>query len=352
MKPSSKVLLAIASVLFLFTCFSLKELTLFERIDQLKKEKKIVILTSEEINTQQNKKISPVEVALGKLLFYEKKLSRNNNISCASCHIPEKGFSNGETFGTGTNQNHTKRHVPHLYNLSLNTTLFWDGRVNTLEEQLSKVITSKEEMDMTFKELLVRLNQDSEYKKKFYEVYKEEEITRHTLTRAMVSFERSLIALDSPYDRFIQGDTTALTSLQKKGMTLFIGKANCISCHNGKNMTDNGFHNVGIRTSDLGRHAIDKVGMSNEFESTPYPFFSMFKAFKTPSLRNVGMTAPYFHDGSKKTLREVLELYNKGGENPDKTGLAKEIMPLNLEESELDALESFLQALTSSKNNY
>lgn len=350
MKPSFRVLLTIASVLFLFTCFSTRELTLFEKIDLLKKEKKIIVLTLEEIDVL--RKTSPKELALGKMLFYEKKLSRNNNVSCANCHIPEKGFGNGESFGTGTHQNNTKRHVPHLYNLSLNSSFFWDGRANSLEEQLSKVITSKDELDMTFRELLERLNKDQEYQTKFKEVYPEEEITKHSLTKAIVAFEKSITAIDSPYDRFIQGDTGALTTIQKKGMEIFIGKGNCIACHNGKNMTDNDFHNVGVRTNDLGRHAIDKVGMSNEFESTPYPFFSMFKAFKTPSLRNVETSAPYFHDGSKKTLREVLELYNKGGENPDKTGLAKEISPLNLEEAELDALENFLHALTSQKKEY
>ncbi len=235
-----------------------------------------------------------------------------------------------------------------MYNLSLNTSLFWDGRASTLEEQVAKVISSKDEMDMNFKTLLERLNGDEAYLKKFEAVYQEKEISRQSVIRAIVAYERTIVVMDSPYDRFIQGDSNALTLVQKKGMNLFIGKANCIACHQGKNLTDNSFHNVGVRTNDLGRHAIDKVGMNNEFESTPYPFFSMFKAFKTPSLRNVQTTAPYFHDGSKKTLREVLDLYNKGGENPDKTGLAKEINPLNLEESELEALEKFLEAFTSS----
>ena len=115
------------------------------------------------------------------------------------------------------------------------------------------------------------------------------------------------------------------------------------------NLSDNAFHNVGVKTNDLGRSEFDKIGMKNEFESTPYPFFSTFKAFRTPSLRNIGNTAPYFHDGSKKTLRDVLENYIKGGENPDKTGLAKEVKPLDLNEQEIESLLDFLNTLSSPK---
>ncbi len=347
MKTAHKALLGMSLLLFLFSCFVTRELSLFEKIDQLKKEKKLEALTPENCVVKPSKTGSKEEAALGKLLFHEKQLSKHGNISCASCHIPEKGFSNGEAFSIGTNQTNTKRHVPHLYNVSLNSSFFWDGRASSLEEQLNKVLSSKDEMDMSFRELLERLNKDDQYRKAFSTIYGEEGITKQLVTKAFVAYERTILAMNSPYDRFLLGDTNALTSLQQKGMELFIGKANCIACHQGKNMTDNTFHNVGVRTSDLGRHAIDKVGMSNEFESSPYPFFSMFKAFKTPSLRNIERTAPYFHDGSKKSLREVLELYNKGGENPDKTGLAKEINPLNLEESELEALEAFLHSFTS-----
>ena len=318
-----------------------------ERIEKLRKEKKLVSFHPEEKKAKNDKYSNKEVIALGKLLFQDSILSRNKNVSCASCHNSEKGFSNGEAFGIGTNGNKTKRHVPHLYNLDKNSTFFWDGRVSSLEEQLSKVITSKDELDMSYGEVIKRLEGHDVYKAKFNSAFPGNGISRSTITQAIVAYEKTIIASDSPFDKFLDGDSSALTSIQKKGFELFITKANCIACHNGENLTDGLFHNVGVKTNDIGRSQIDKIGMSNEFNSTPYPFFSTFKAFKTPSLRNVGTSAPYFHEGNKKSLREVVEFYNKGGENPDQTGLAKEIRPLNLEEEEIEALVNFLGAFTS-----
>jgi cytochrome c peroxidase len=337
-------------VSFFLLSLAFSNTTLLEKKkEQLRKEKKLI--SYRPVVALSNKDSSMIE--LGKLLFHDKTLSRNNNLSCASCHIENKGFSNGESISEGTHGTKLKRHIPHLYNLELNTTYFWDGRAKTLEEQLAKVITSKEEMDMNFPEVISRLNQMDVYKEKFKKVFPKDGISKNTLTKSIVAYEKSIKAFDSSYDKYLDGNDEALTTIQKKGFELFITKANCIACHHSENLTDNLFHNVGVKTNDLGRHLIDKVGMNNEFESTPYPFFSMFKAFKTPSLRNVQLSAPYFHDGSKKTLKEVVEFYNKGGENADQTGLAKEIKPLGLDDNEIDALVEFLNAFTSSNTtNY
>ena len=314
-----------------------------ERLAQLKRLKKVASITLNEGDKIEDSK----EVELGKILFNDRRFSKNNNLSCASCHIPEKGFSNGEAFAVGTDGNTLTRHVPHLYNLKRNISFFWDGRATSLEEQLGMVLKSKTELDMTFKEVIARLEKDEAMKAKFLEVFPKDAISKSTITKSIVAYEKSIVAGDSHYDQFLEGDKNALTELEHAGLALFIGKANCIACHNGPNLTDNAFHNVGIKTNDLGRQAVDKIGMNKEFESSPYPFFSTFKAFKTPSLRNAALSAPYFHNGSKKTLAEVVAFYNSGGENPNKSGLAKEIVPLNLTDDETAALIAFLKALSS-----
>ena len=224
---------------------------------------------------------------------------------------------------------------------------FWDGRASSLEEQLNNVITSKDELDMNFDDLVVRLNSNSEYKSKFDSLFPKKGISKSSIAQVLLSYEKNILSYNSPYDNYLDGDTNALTSNQKKGLEIFISKGNCIACHKGVNLSDNEFHNVGVKTTDIGRSEFDKIGMKNEFESTPYPFFSTFKAFRTPTLRNIGYTAPYFHDGSKKTLRDVIDNYVKGGENPEKTGLAKEIKPLDLNEQEIQSLLDFLTALSS-----
>lgn len=339
------VLLAGSFLLFSFVAVHMG--TLEEKVAQLKKEKKLVAYHPERSKTKVDNRVDTAVVSLGKKLFYDTRLSAENNVSCASCHVENKGFSNGEVFGKGTHGNKTKRNVPHLYNLGMNTSFFWDGRVTSLEDQLTKVLTSKDELDMSFTELVKRLSGDSLYHQAFRRVFPREEISKTTITKAMVAFELSLKSSGAAFDRFLDGDSSALTTRQQKGFGLFISKANCVACHRGANLTDGTFHNVGVKTNDLGRSLIDKVGMSNDFESSPYPFFSTFKAFKTPSLRNVSFSAPYFHDGSKETLREVVDFYDKGGENPDPTGLAKEIKPLHLEEDEKEALVDFLGAFSS-----
>lgn len=321
--------------------FTFGEMGFEERLAQLRRLKKIIPISLD--STTQNPKM----VELGRTLFNDKRFSRNNNLACSSCHIPEKGFSNGLAFAAGTNGDTLSRHVPHLYNLKYNLNFFWDGRATSLEEQLNLVLKSKTELDMNFKEIVARLREDKDLGTKVKEVFPGEEISKAIITKSMVAYEKSIVAGNSPYDNFLNGKKESLSELQLKGFALFIGQANCIACHNGANLSDKTFHNVGVKTTDLGRQLVDKIGMSKEFDSTPYPFFSTFKAFKTPTLRNVANTAPYFHNGSKKTLEEVVSFYNSGGENPNKSGLAKEIVPLGLTTEEETQLVAFLKALSS-----
>lgn len=309
-------------------------------------KKQLIALNSETVNPG-GKSPSESEIALGKVLFFDTRLSGNDSISCATCHQPEKGFGDGQKFSKGVPGKPLKRHTPHLFNLAWNSHFFWDGRVQSLEDQVMVVIPSPEEMDMPFDKLIPKFKKVSYYKQAFKKVYPESGITPKTIAKAISAFERTLVSYDSPFDRYMNGDKTAMSPRAAKGMALFTGKANCAICHNGPNFTDGEFHNNGVLTKDPGRAAIDKIGMKKEFEMTPYPFFSSFSSFKTPSLRNVALTAPYMHDGSEPRLEDVVRFYNQGGKNPDKRGLARGIEPLSLREDEINDLVAFLKALTS-----
>jgi cytochrome c peroxidase len=327
-------------LLLLFLQASLPRQSFDSLVKKFSREKKLAPLDPQRVRLQAE------EIQLGKELFSDVRFSRNKNIACATCHLEKNGFGNGQSFSVGTHGQTTKRHVPHLFNLAWQQSFFWDGRVSSLEEQLKAVIASKDELDMTIEEVVQRLNSDTALVTKFRRIYPTEGITKKTVSKSIIQYELSLQALNSRYDRFLLGDTGSLRPNEKRGLELFLDKAGCINCHFGQNLSDGKFHNVGVITDDKGRHPIDKIGMANEFESRPYPFFSNFKAFKTPTLRNLSLTAPYFHNGSKATLREVLDFYNQGGDNSDRTGVAKEIKPLHLSSSELDDLEAFLMSLT------
>tara|TARA_B110000211_G_scaffold179894_1_gene203535 strand:- start:47 stop:1075 length:1029 start_codon:yes stop_codon:yes gene_type:complete len=315
---------------------------------------KIIRKANKILGTPQQKKIKPQFkdpekqrhlISLGSDLFSDPILSLNNNVSCATCHNPNKNFSSSNQFDVGTNGDTLGRHTPHLVNMNWGRLFFWDGRASSLENQFKKVLTNPKEMAMSFDTLIVRLNQSEKYNKAFATLFGENEINTKSITKAIVEFEKSLNLTNTAFDKFLTGDTTSLSKNEIKGLDIFLNKGRCVQCHKGPNFSDNDFHNTGVITDDIGRYEFDRVSVKREFEMRPYPFFATYKAFKTPNLRGIGSTAPFFHDGSKKSLREVVDFYNKGGENPDKKGLAKEIKPLNLTEDEKVNLINFLKAL-------
>ena len=287
------------------------------------------------------------KVALGNMLFFDNRLSRNNSLSCASCHNPDLGFGDGLALSTGVAGNTLKRHTPPLYNLAWNTHFFWDGRVSSLEEQVFVVIASPEEMGMPLDSLVEGLAQVPFYKEQFETLYPQSGLTARTIANALATFERSLVSFDAPFDGYMQGDATALSPEALRGMQLFTGKARCIKCHNGPNFTNGDFHNTGVLGDDMGRQALDRIAVKREFQMTPYPFFATLRAFKTPSLRNVALTAPYMHNGSEATLEDVVRFYNQGGKAADTRGRARHITELHLSEQDIADLVAFLEALTS-----
>lgn len=284
------------------------------------------------------------EVALGKQLFFDPRLSANQSLSCATCHDPALGFADGRPLARGFNGKPLRRHTPHLFNMINRRAFFWDGRAETLEAQALGPITNPDEMNMPLEALSRRLSAIPGYTSAFSRTYPGEGISGETIARAIAAFERTLVANDSAYDRYQRGDRMALSDAGLRGLQLFNGKALCSRCHTGPDFTDDKFHNTGVPGDDPGRAAIDRTG---EFVTTPYPFFQTQKAFKTPGLRNVALTAPYMHNGSEATLDDVVRFYNQGGKEPDSYGLSLNVRALNLSDADIADLVEFLKSLTS-----
>lgn len=266
------------------------------------------------------------EIALGKVLFFDTRLSANNRISCATCHNPNLGFSDGHSLGLGTNGNKLGRNAPHLYNLAWSSSFFWDGRADSLEQQSLMPIESKAEMSMPMIVLNNKLKKVKYYQDTFKKLYPDG-ITSKNLGKAIAAFERTIITNNSDFDKYLKGNKLAMNPEAIRGMKLFQGKASCITCHDGPNFTDDSFHNIGVTDKDLGRGSIVKDKTLNG-------------AFKTPGLRNVLFTAPYMHDGSLKTIEDVIRFYNKGGNKVRSKD--KLIKPLNLTEQEIFDLVAFM----------
>lgn len=271
------------------------------------------------------------QIALGRQLFFDPRLSGNRTISCATCHDPAQGFADGMAKGLGAHGERLPRNTPGLTNVGFNTIFFWDGRADSLEEQALGPITNPHEMDLPRTQIVPRLQQVKGYRDGFAAAFKDG-LTIDSVAQALAAFERTLISRDSPFDRYAAGDREALSPEARRGMVLFAGEANCVVCHHGPNFTNDSFHNIGLEVqSDPGRAAIQ-------------PGASLQAAFKTPTLRNVALTAPYFHDGSAATLEEVVRIYGKGGLGLPRDPLLTE---LGLRASEQRDLVAFLHALTA-----
>ncbi len=274
------------------------------------------------------------KIELGRKLFFDKRLSKDNSISCATCHVPGKAYSDGRARAVGINQTTLSRRSPSLLNSAYNPVQFWDGRAKSLEEQALLPMLGKNEMDMgNQKVLLVRIRKLPEYRRKFRLAF-EREVNVVDIKRAIAAFERTLITPNSVFDRYATGDKGALTDQQKRGLILFIGKASCTQCHNGPNFTDNRFHSLGLlpgehKCRDVGRFVVSK----NPADRC---------AFKTPSLRSATQQTHFMHDGSLESLSKVIVFYNDGGGKGPKSNL---LFQLHLTDTEQRDLLSFLEAL-------
>jgi cytochrome c peroxidase len=270
------------------------------------------------------------KIALGKQLFFDGRLSSDDKISCASCHDPSKGWSNGEAFATGVEGQQGGRSAPTVINTAYQYFQFWDGRAGSLEEQALGPIQNPIEMNLTLEAVVKKLQEIKGYRKQFQDVFGTD-VTSEGIGKAIAAYERTALSGDAPYDRFKAGDESALSEAAQRGRKLFFGKANCSACHSGANFTDNGFHNIGVswdvKNRDDGRFAIS--GLEGDTG-----------AFKTPTLREIARTAPYMHDGSLATLEDVVDHYAKGGtKNPY---LDEEVFLIKLEEKDKADLVAFM----------
>ncbi len=273
------------------------------------------------------------KVELGRRLFFETLLSYDRKVSCATCHDPARGFADGRSLGIGFAGKALGRNSPTVLNAAFNNLQFWDGRASSLEEQAAGPIMAAAEMHMSSeREVVRRLSNLSQYRSAFQEVFGGPPSLK-AVARAIAAFERTLVTRDCAFDRYAAGNKGALSDPQKRGLLLFVGKAGCTQCHLGRNFTDDKFYRIGLPTSrrDAGRFAVTRVEEDRG-------------AFKTPSLRNVALTAPYMHDGSVPTLEQVVDLYDRGGDVRE--GLSDRILPLELTTPEKADLVAFLQSLT------
>jgi cytochrome c peroxidase len=279
--------------------------------------------------------MTPARVELGRMLFFDPRLSGSSWISCATCHNPALGWSDGLPTAIGNGMKALQRHTPTILNAAYNKRQMWDGRFASLEEQALGPIGSEDEMNLKLGEMVKRLREIRGYRTHFEKAYPGEGISALTVAKAIASFERTIVSREAPFDRWQAGDEGAVSAAAKRGFGLFRGKANCTACHQGGNFTDDGFHNVGVRqwpgVDDAGRFT--KVAVK-----------VLRGAHKTPSLRDVAYTAPYMHNGAYSTLRSVVEMYARGGD--DTGNIDPNIRRLSLSPQEIDDIVAFLESLS------
>lgn len=284
---------------------------------------------------------SPARVRLGRWLFYDTRLSADNTVACATCHRPEYAFSEPTPVSTGIKGQKGGRKAPTFINraVTLAPHFFWDGRASSLEEQALGPIANPIEMGNTHEGMVAALSRVEGYKPYFKEAFGTEEITKERVAQAIADYERTRVSGNSPYDRWrFNREENAVSAAAKRGHDLFFDKAGCAQCHAGSSFSDSLFHNLGIgwdpetkTFKDEGRYLVTKREEDRG-------------AFKTPVLRDVSKHPPYMHDGSIATLREVVELYNKGGISNPYLSRAR-IKPLGLSDAEIDAIVAFLESL-------
>lgn len=306
-----------------------------------REENKVVPFTLNEVpqgfplpNIPSDNTFSEARFQLGKRLFYDPILSRDSTISCASCHNQDLAFSDGLTVSEGIEKRKVARNATALFNLAYAPYYLTEGGVPTLEMQVLVPIAEHAEMDFNIVKVAERLNRDSAYIEQSWACYNRKP-DPYVITRAIANFERALLSGNSAYDKYeFQNNDKALTKSELQGKKLFFSeRLACAKCHTGFNFTNYAFENNGLYEvyADAGRFRLTEDEKDHAL-------------FKVPSLRNISVTAPYMHDGSFKTLTEVIEHYNNGGKNhKHKSPLIK---PLQLNTQEKQDLEAFLKSLT------
>ncbi len=302
-----------------------------------------------EVTFPKDNPFSEAKRELGKTLFFDPRLSGSGQIACASCHDPDLGWSDGRRVSLGHDRTPGSRNSKTIINSAFSTSFFWDGRAATLEDQAKFPIEDAKEMNVHIDLAIKRIKKVKGYQKLFEDAFGDGKITEDKILKAIATFERTVVSRKSKFDKFISGDSTQMSDKEILGLHLFRTKARCMNCHNSPYFSDNQFHNAGLtyyqrEYQDLGLYNITK---KNEDVGK----------FKTPSLREISNTGPYMHNGLFPHLRGVLNLYNAGmPRNKRKPGQENDPMfpetspllqKLNLSEEELQALEAFMESISS-----
>ncbi len=316
--------------------------------------------------------MTPQRVNLGRKLYFEKRLSADGTVACATCHDVTRGFTDQLPVSEGIKEQHGRRNAPTTLNVTLLQTLFLDGRAPSLEEQAKLPIINPVEMGMPDGQAAVRaIAGDGEYRDAFRKAYGRD-VNYEDIGRAIAAFERTLVFMDSPFRRFLTGDEKAISSDAQKGWVLFNEKARCVSCHpmspSNPLGTDNRFHNIGVSArhqdfealakkalkamaEDPSQHKLDELALSTDMSELGRFMVTKNRsdigAFRTSILLNIGITPPYMHDGSIETLWDVMDHYNKGGE--ENLHLDGGMEPLALTDDEIDQIVEFLFTLTDER---
>lgn len=316
---------------------------------------------------------SPARIALGRKLYFDVRLSRDDTVSCSTCHDVTRGFCDQRPTSEGIDGQLGKRNSPTNMNIGLLSTMFWDGRSPSIEHQAMQPIINPIEMGVENKEetIVSKIKDDPEYQQLFKDAYNAP-VNYKNIGDALAVFERTLVFMDAPGLRYIKGDKNAISEDAKKGWELFNGKARCMTCHpmsvSNPSGSDSRFHNIGIAAKkqdfealakdarkllaeDNSAEKIEELALNSKYGELGRALITGkkadFGAFRTPILLNVGITWPYMHDGSITTLWDVVDHYNKGGE--PNIYLDGGIEPLNLSDEEIDQLVAFLFTLTDDR---
>lgn len=275
------------------------------------------------------------KVILGKKLFFDTRLSRSKLLSCATCHNPAFGWSDGQKTAVGNDMKQLKRRSPVIKNVAWTKIFMWDGRFRTLEEQALGPITSPDEMNMDVGLLVEQLTAIQGYRVLFDAAFPGEGVTPENVAKALATYERTIVSRRAPFDRWIEGDEAAISNSAKRGFDIFNSKARCAECHKGWTFTDDSFHDIGLPSKDLGRGKF-------------FPQIRKMKyAFKTSGLRGLNQRGPFMHDGSLATMEDVIKHYDEGGiDRPSRSDLMR---PLKLTKQEKSDLLAFLKTASSNQ---
>ncbi len=294
-----------------------------------------------EVPQPKDNQLTPERIELGKLLYFDVRLSSSEKISCATCHHPKQGWSDevptpkavGHEGAVGS------RNSPVILNTAYQNRQFWDGRARTLEEQALGPMENGVEMNMSLDELIPKLNAITGYVKLFEQAYPGEGLTALTLAKAIASFERTVVSGVSAFDKYAMGEEGAISDKAKKGFELFKGKAHCVDCHDGFNFSDGSFHNIGLKDGELKGKELGRYLTKNRA--------AWYGVMKTPTLRDVTKSAPYFHDGSVATLHEATHICGNGGRfKHNVRNKSTYIVDRELTKQEINDLVSFVETLT------